>query len=296
MVPFDARVVRVLIASPGDTVNERQILREAIEDWNSVNADQGVMLLPRMWERDATPEMGDRPQGVINRQLVDSADMVIGVFWTRLGTPTSEAESGTVEEIQRCIEAGKPVLLYFSSKPVVLDSVDQAEYARLKAARGDFESGGLVDGFGSEGELYRKVTVALTRTIRKYFEPLLAEREASTALGDTPPRAVILFRIDRERELRGMSSSGSPQYTTRERLVIENRGSATAENLIFSTEVPEGQNPPAIAKDEGPIRSLPPGGAVDYPMMSTFGTASQWDVVVRWKEGDNEHEARETMA
>jgi hypothetical protein len=122
-VPFDARVVRVLIASPGDTVNERQVLRGALEDWNGINADQGVMVLPLMWERDATPEMGDRPQGVINRQLVDLADLLIGVFWTRLGTPTSEAESGTVEEIERCIEAGNPVLLYFSSKPVVLASV-----------------------------------------------------------------------------------------------------------------------------------------------------------------------------
>jgi hypothetical protein len=79
-VPFDARVVRVLIASPGDTVNERQVLRGALEDWNGINADQGVMVLPLMSERDATPEMGDRPQGVINRQLVDLADLLIGVF------------------------------------------------------------------------------------------------------------------------------------------------------------------------------------------------------------------------
>jgi hypothetical protein len=173
-VPFDARVVRVLIASPGDTVNERQVLRGALEDWNGLNADQGVMVLPLMWERDATPEMGDRPQGVINRQLVDLADMLIGVFWTRLGTATSEAESGTVEEIERCIEAGKPVLLYFSSKPVVLDSVDQDEYARLKSVQEDLEKRGLVDRFESEEELYRKVTAALTKTIRKHFRPSLA--------------------------------------------------------------------------------------------------------------------------
>jgi hypothetical protein len=128
-VTYQATIVRVLIASPGDTVNERRVLREAIEDWNSLNGDQGVFLQPVMWERDATPELGDRPQGVINRQLVDNADMLIGIFWTRLGTPTSEADSGTVEEIERVAAAGKPVLLYFSKKPVILDSVDPEQYA-----------------------------------------------------------------------------------------------------------------------------------------------------------------------
>jgi hypothetical protein len=293
-MPFTAQVVRVLIASPGDTVNERQILREVLVDWNGLHADQGVMVLPIMWERDATPEMGDRPQGIINRQLVDLSDMLIGVFWTRLGTPTSEAESGTVEEIERCIAAGKPVLLYFSSKPVVLDSVDQDEYARLKNVQKDFQGRGLVDGFESEEELYRKVTAALTKTIRHHFALSI---EPTEALGDADgsPRAVILARINRERELRDFSSSGTPRYTTRERLVIENRGSAAAEDLVIEIEVPEGANPPTVAKDEDPIRHLPPGGAIDFPMVTTFGTASQWDIVFRWAEGGTEHETRQTM-
>lgn len=94
-VTYQATVVRVLIASPGDTVNERRVLREVIEDWNSLNGDQGVFLQTLRWEGDATPELGgNRAQGVINRQLVDSADMLVGVFWTRLGTPTSEAGLG----------------------------------------------------------------------------------------------------------------------------------------------------------------------------------------------------------
>jgi hypothetical protein len=205
-----------------------------------------------------------------------------------------EAESGTVEEIERCIEAGKPVLLYFSSKPVVLDSVDQDEYARLTRVRDDFKERGLVDRFESEEELYRKATAALTKTIRKQFAPLLAETAIPTT--DAATRAVILARIDRQREIRGFSPSGNPQYTTRERLVIENSGSATAENLTFTVEVPEGKNKPTIAKDEGPIGRLPPGGAVDYPMMTTFGTASQWDIVFHWTEGDTQHEARQTMS
>jgi len=94
-MPLNALVVRVFIASPSDTVNARRALRQTLEDWNSDHAEHDkIMLLPILWERDATPEVGDPPQAIINRQLVDVADMLIGVFRTRLGTPTGEAESG----------------------------------------------------------------------------------------------------------------------------------------------------------------------------------------------------------
>ena len=43
------------------------------------------------------PQMGDRPQELINKQLVGHCDLLIGSFWTRLGTPTGRAESGTAE-------------------------------------------------------------------------------------------------------------------------------------------------------------------------------------------------------
>jgi hypothetical protein len=283
-----------LIASPGDTPNERQIVHDVLIEWNGVNGEEGVMLLPRMWETDATPEMGDEPQAIINRQLVDKADMLIGIFWTRLGTPTSETESGTLEEIERCIKADKPVLLYFSSMPVVMDSVDIDQYERLVAARDDFKRRGLVDTFESEHELWRKVSAAVTRMVRDRFAPSLVVDEEAVE-SSSAPRPVLLARIDRQREIRGYSKSGSAQYTTRERLIIENQGTAAAANLTVDIEAPEGENEPFIALDEAPIGWLPPGGAVSYPMAQTFGTASQWDIVFRWTEGDVQHEGRQTM-
>ena len=39
------------------------------------------------------------------------------MFWTKLGTPTGVADSGTVEEIDQFVEANKPAMLYFSSRP-----------------------------------------------------------------------------------------------------------------------------------------------------------------------------------
>lgn len=133
---YNANIFRVLISSPSDTVKERQAIPEVIHSWNSVHSENfKVVLLPVLWETHTTPIMGDRPQEIINKQIVNNSDILIGTFWTRIGTKTGKAESGTVEEIKEFIKSGKPVLLYFSSRPVELDSVDQDQYARLKHLR-----------------------------------------------------------------------------------------------------------------------------------------------------------------
>ena len=297
-MPFSATVVRVLIASPSDTAAARQALREALEDWNGLHAENdGVMVLPLMWERDATPEMTDRPQGVINRQLVDAADMLVGVFWTRLGTPTSEAESGTAEEIERLIEAGKPVLLYFSSEPVAPDIIEADQHSRLVAFGQALEKRGLVDRFSTTEDLRRKASAAMTRTIRDRFAIPFEPGEATDMLTAKGPRARLVANVNREREVRGFSRAGKPQYTTRKRLVIENRGSDAAENLTFQFESPAGagEEPPTVFKGDEAINKLAPGGVLEYPLMTHGGTANQWDIVFRWSEDDSQYEDRNTL-
>jgi len=59
----------------------------------------------------------DRPQAILNRQIVDSGHLLIGIFGNRLGTPTGKAQSGTIEEIEEFRKTGRYVALYFSSAP-----------------------------------------------------------------------------------------------------------------------------------------------------------------------------------
>ncbi|MFO7659441.1 MAG: hypothetical protein R6V77_00850 [Candidatus Cloacimonadaceae bacterium] len=68
----------------------------------------------------------------MNQQLVKSCDLVIGAFWTKLGTPTGKAESGTAEEIEQFRAEGKPVLLYFSSAPAVPESIVNRGRTKIK--------------------------------------------------------------------------------------------------------------------------------------------------------------------
>jgi hypothetical protein len=156
---YEARVFQILIASPGDVQEERKILADVIYEWNNVNSrDRRVVLLPLRWETHSAPEMGSSPQAIINSQVVDQCDMAIGIFWTRLGTPTSEAESGTAEEIERVGNAGKHVMLYFSKAKVDIDRLDIDEYGRLREFKAKTYPQGLVESYGSVVEFREKLT------------------------------------------------------------------------------------------------------------------------------------------
>ena len=115
---------------------ERNAIPQIISDWNSSNSESNsVVLLPVKWETHSAPLLGDRAQGIINNQIVTNCDMAVGVFWTRLGSPTGISESGTAEEIEWFIENGKPVMLYLSSRNLDPSKLDIDQYKALK----DFE-------------------------------------------------------------------------------------------------------------------------------------------------------------
>lgn len=128
---YSAQVHRILIASPGDVEKERNQISNTINDWNCVHSESHEkVLLPVRWETHAKPGAG-RAQELINEQLVKKCDILIGVFWTRLGSPTGEHASGTVEEIEEFLAAGKPVMLYFSGKDIPSDvDLDQLKLLR----------------------------------------------------------------------------------------------------------------------------------------------------------------------
>ena len=165
---FQAIVYRILIASPSDVIAERKAIPDVINAWNATHSkDFQAVLHPVMWETHSTPEMGDRPQAIINKQIVASCDLLVGAFWTRIGTHTGVAESGTVEEINEIKSAGKPILLYFSSAPVVPDSVDPEQYRRLTDFKKQCQAEGLTEKYDSISELREKLLRHLTHIVRK---------------------------------------------------------------------------------------------------------------------------------
>lgn len=163
---YQATVFKVMIASPSDVAAERSIVREVLSEWNIIHSDsRHVVLLPVGWETHSVPEMGDRPQAIINKQILSDCDLLVGVFWTRIGTATGEYDSGTVEEIEEHIKADKPAMLYFSNSPVVPDSVDAEQYSRLKVFKDSCKSRGIYESYSDlsdfRSKFYRQLQIKI---------------------------------------------------------------------------------------------------------------------------------------
>lgn len=89
-------------------------------------AHVGVVLMPVRWETNASAEMGGAAQDLINRQIVDDSDVLVGMFWTRLGTPTATNVSGTAEELQRFLDGAKPAALVTGFNAIDQQGVDSS--------------------------------------------------------------------------------------------------------------------------------------------------------------------------
>lgn len=289
-MPFPAHVVQVLIASPGDVSHERTALREAIWAWNDEHAHAlGVVLLPVGWETHSRPELGGHPQHLIDRQLAEAADVLIGVFWTRLGTPTPDADSGTVHEVESFHEAGKPVLLYFSNAPVVPDTVDVEQVRAVRAFRERAEGWGLVGRYEDVPGLVQQARTALLRLVRERFN-----LPTAVAPGLPPPGGPrVLADVDTERREKGLDKRGRLQHSTHHYLTVKNVGSASARNIRLAWD---GDGVEVLGMDEV-ISDLPAGGrGVRLPMVRTMGSPTSGTLQLSWEDDEGQsYEERQTV-
>lgn len=155
---YTATVLQIMIASPGDVTEERNIVREEIAKWNYVNSLKSkIVLLPTGWETHSSPELGERPQELINKRILKDCDILIGIFWTRLGTPTGKAKSGTVEEIKEHVDAGKPAMIYFSSQPINPSKINHEQYAAVQKLKDSYRPTGLIEEYENLGQFKEKI-------------------------------------------------------------------------------------------------------------------------------------------
>ncbi len=176
---FDATAVNVMIASPSDVKGEREIIRSIIAEWNTLHSEEKqLVLLPVGWESHSSPRMGDRPQELINRQVLERCDLLVAIFWTRLGTQTGEAPSGTIEEIEKHLSKDKPAMIYFSDVPIPPASIDGDQYRALRAFREACKTRGVVYEFSSRDEFRDAFRRHLDQTISNDFLKLLKTRQS----------------------------------------------------------------------------------------------------------------------
>jgi hypothetical protein len=201
---FSARVFRVLIASPSDVTEEREAAVRTIQEWNDLNSsERQLVVLPLRWETHSAPEYGKRPQEIINRQIVDHCDMLIGIFWTRIGSPTGVADSGTIEELERVATEGKPVMLYFSRTKIDPDSVDLLQLEKVREFKGKTFPNALVHSYSGIIEFKESLSRHLDIQVKKL---LASEGADSVQYSEVLPKTIINLEFAKEGEC---SSAGS---------------------------------------------------------------------------------------
>lgn len=170
---YNANIYNVMLASPSDVTDELKIAREVIFEWNNVNSfSRKIVLHPINWEYSSYSSFNDKPQEVINQQLLKNADILIGIFWTRIGTPTGKAISGTVEEIDEHIKSGKPTMLFFSNRSIYPDRIDRDQYDAVLQIKKEYQKNGLTYTYNSSddfrSQFQRQISLLINSS--EYFQ------------------------------------------------------------------------------------------------------------------------------
>jgi len=173
-MPQQATIIRVFVASPSDVQEESESVQTIVAAWNAVNSSSmNIILEAVLWETHSYPQQG-RPQGILNEQLGE-CDLLIGIFWSKFGSSTGVADSGTLEEINEYIGKNKPVLLYFSDRTRVEGTYDLEQFAKVQAFREAWSSKGLYSAFASTNEFKEKLTRHLHQHVLAFDEAQIAK-------------------------------------------------------------------------------------------------------------------------
>lgn len=286
---FDAHVLQVLIASPSDTKEARDETERALHGWNSARATrEQVILLPRRWESDSVPRMGSGDgQEVINSQLVDGSDIVIVIFNSKVGQATPRAISGTAEELERAVDQGKHVHVFFSDAPVSRDALESAK--EVEEFKKSLEAKGLYGTFSDAADLAYQVRNAIEADLQILDLAAPTGRKAGPAGADP----VAYYEFQREQDF---DSRGKVRYRTRNtRLQVTNHGEASAEDFTFTLTPVDAGELPMLDRNEIGV-TIPAKGSFSYPLIQLGGGASVLTMEMSWAERGTSKTKRQTVS
>ncbi len=149
--------IRVFIASPGDVSEERDEACRVIQDWNAAHSlDRSILVEPVRVETHSQAVQGAHPQDLINGQLLERCDLLLAIFWSRLGTPTATDASGTVQEIREFAESkgAERVLLFFCDRELPAD-VSLEDVKAVREFKKEMQHKGLYIQFKSQTDFAR---------------------------------------------------------------------------------------------------------------------------------------------
>ena len=208
---YKANVYKIMIGAPSDIAEEITIVQKVLQDWNSMHSEkQKIVLLPLHWSRDSYPSIGSHPQKTINKQVVEKSDLLVCIFGTRLGTPTDSFESGTIEEINEHLKAGKQVMIYFKKSISDITEIDVEQLSKLNEFKKSIQGSVFYWHFLNVLDLESDFSQHLQRHINDYF---ITNNQDSENLPESAPSFENQFtEFDIER-IKVWTSASNPQFS-----------------------------------------------------------------------------------
>ena len=291
-MPYSALAHRLLVSAPSDVPDDDiAAVTKTINRWNVIYGQRaGAVVVPMDWKAHSAAEHGVRPQESLNAQLVEQADIVIALFWHRLGSPTGEAESGTLEEIDKAQARGAYVAILRCTRDVPRQA-DPQQLQKLNEFYEEVESRSYMLDYDEEADLARHVDTILNRA-----ETRSGTRAQVTAEAE-PAGAQVWPRVERT-EIQETDSGGRLRTKSRWRLVLSNTGRQVARDVEYRLEPerPEDHLPQILESgSQREIEALAPGGEAPYTMSVHSGVADQVRCVVTWEDDDGKHENAATL-
>ena len=168
---------KCFIASPGDTVEERNICEEVFSEINdSLGKALSFKLSTLRWENNVHPGVAEYSQQVINRQMDGNYDLFVGIMKTRFGTPTPQAGSGTEEEFNIAYEKYERkeidnLFFYFGNPSVPVSEINVEQLQKVRKFRSRLENlGVLYMQYEDTDDFKKQLKQDFTNYLVKYFD------------------------------------------------------------------------------------------------------------------------------
>lgn len=232
------RRIRIFVSSPGDVADERAQCEGAVQELNmtlhALMPERGVELELIRWETHTHPDLTGNPQQVVDDQIGVDYHIFLGIMWTRFGTPTSSAGSGTEREFRAAYQGWQErrlpahILFYFGEAPIPAQLArENAE--QLKAVndlRTELAQKGLIGSYWYDarvdfGSQVRRDLVLVVSRLLNAAEPAarLAERAAERTLDSDI--AVVRQRVaDSARDYRILRQTMPPGSSRTRRMEV----------------------------------------------------------------------------
>ena len=203
-MPRHSIVLQVFVASPGDVADERAVLDTVVAELNQTwSRSLGLTFEVLKWETNSRPGFDQDPQAVINSQLPDDYDVFLGILWSRLGTPTGRASSGSVEEFERAYAKLQStgtvpeIMLYFKDAPIAPSKLEGAQVAALLEFKASLAGrGGLYSTFEDQAGFEASLRAHLSAVAQKLASGVLPSKEIERPEAQVAAESIAADDVD----------------------------------------------------------------------------------------------------